>query len=126
MRAQIALEYIAAFLTWIIVCAVMTFMLNSYVSTLSLESEIMSYSATVQKLNEIAASDTDGMRYQYGHNRINNTISFNNSIASIHTRDRDILHPSPVSYAFSEDFHLGDTMLIKNQDGQVIIVRLGS
>ncbi|MFH1448462.1 MAG: hypothetical protein ABIG39_06370 [Candidatus Micrarchaeota archaeon] len=124
MRAQIALEYIFAFLMWIIICTITVFMINPYVSALSSGFTTMSYSATIQKLNEIAASDLDGMKHTQVYHKINNTLSFNNTIVAIHTTDGEVIIGSQLTYTYADNFNQGDRMLIKNNGDDILVIRV--
>ncbi len=124
LKAQVALEYIFAFLMWLFICSIIYFALNPYIVTLTAQYTLVGYSETVQGINEVALSDVDGLRYIYVHQNINNTLSFNNTIAVLHTENRDIIIPSHVAYLYAEDFHRGDKFLIKNQDGEILIPKV--
>lgn len=124
MRGQLSLEYAFAVLAWIVICLLISQFINSYLSLFTYQQSMASYSSTAGFVSELAASDIDGFRYAYTYLDFDKNLTFNNTIASIRLSSGEIIARSPTNYTYADSFKQGDDILIKNQDGRILMVKV--
>ncbi len=124
-KGQMSIEYVFAAFMWIIICSLVAYAVNWPLSALTSQNSMRSYSAVAGSISGIADSDVDGMRYFYGHYRVDGNFTFNNTSASLQVGGEEYIASSAANYTYSDLIQRGDKLLIKNQDGKALAVKVG-
>ena len=124
-KGQMSIEYVFAAFMWIIICSLIAYAVNWPLSAFTSQNLMRSYSAVSGSISSIADSDVDGMRYLYGHYRVEGNFSFNNTSASLQVGGEEYIASSAANYTYSDLLQRGDKLLLKNQDGKALAVKVG-
>ncbi|MFH0817774.1 MAG: hypothetical protein V1909_04020 [Candidatus Micrarchaeota archaeon] len=124
MKAQMSLEYVFAVFMWVLVCTAVAYAISPYVSVFSSQSLIRAYSAAAQSAEWIAASDVDGLRYVYKHNRIDGNLTFSNTSIVLKVGKNEVMAESLTNYTYSDVITRGDNVLIRSEGGSALAVKV--
>jgi len=124
LKGQISIEYTFAFLAWVLVCVGLAYAISPYVSLLTSQYLLFSETAATQSISEVAGSDLDGLKLLKGHYNLEGNFTFNNTVASFKFSGGEAIVKSVVPYSYADTIRKGDKMIIKNQDGEIRVIRV--